>query len=425
MVSSAGAQDIVPPLALSFEDAIRMAGEKPASVVMAHERVQQAVARLAQAHSSLLPQVSASASEERRTVNLAAEGITIPIPGFSTEVGPFNTFDARLKLTQAIFDAETLQSLKFARAGQDLAFEQKHKAQQDTMALVATLYVEAKRARDAIALGETLETRDKKELTLAASQVKLGTGSQTDADEAVAHLAESQRYLTAAQSQAEERRLDLASALDLPVDQAIVFKDSPTLAPEAAMNPLTSEELESHPDVAVARQTLVQREAQAGVIKAGYAPKVSAEADYGASGNLPSNSIGTYNYGGQVSMPIFEGGDRQRRVDEAQHQVQESQTQLEDTRIQTQAKARSAAESVKSSWAAVQSKKTALEVADKELDLARQKLRLGVGTDLEWIEQEARDAQARDDWEEATATYQMARVTLAQALGKMESLVTP
>jgi outer membrane protein len=424
-VASGWAQGSGQPIELTFEEAIHMAGEKPAGVITAHERVQQAMARLAQARTSLLPQISAGASEERRTVNLAAQGIAIPVPGFNTRVGPFNTFDARLKLTQALFDAETLHALKFAHAGQDLAIEQKRKVREDSMALVATLYVEAKRAKDGITLGEKFLARDEKELSLATSQVKLGTGSQTDADEVSARLAESQRFLAAAKAQAEERRLDLAAALDLPPDQPILFKESPTSSMEAGLEPLSASELEQHPDVAVARQTLTQREAQAGVIKAGYVPKVSAQADYGASGTLPSDSIATYSYGGQVSVPLFEGGNRQKRVKEAEHQVQESRTQLEDTRIQTEAKAKSAAESVKSSRVGVDSRQTALQVADKELALAQQKLRLGVGTDLELIEQEAKDAQARDDWEEAVATYQMARVTLAQALGKMESLVSP
>jgi outer membrane protein len=390
------------PLDLSFEQAVRMAGEKPASVVMSHERVQQAVARLAQTRTNLFPQVSATASESRQTRNLAAQGITIP--GQDPLIGPFNTFDARLKLTQALFDAETLEGLKFARTGRDLALMQKRKSQQDTMSLVATLYIQAKRAQDAIALGNVLKTREEKELALARSQVSLGTGSQMDAEEAGARLADSERFLTAAQAQAEERRLDLAAALDFPVNQPIVFEDSSQLPPPDTMGPLNVESLESHPDVAVARESLAQKQAQEGVIKSGYAPKVSASADYGASGKLPSDSVGTYTVGGQL---------------------QESQTQLEDVRIQTQAKAKSAAEAVKSSWAAVQARKSASDVANTELELARHKLRLGVGTDLEFTEQEAKAAQASDNWDEAVATYQMARVTLAQSRGKMESLEKP
>ena len=122
-------------------------------------------------------------------------------------------------------------------------------------------------------------------------------------------------------------------------------------------------------------------------------------------------------------MPIYEGGSRQKRVDEATHQVRESQAQLDDVKIQTQARAQSATEAVKRTWAGVESRKTALDVAGKELVIAQRRQEIGVGTDLELVEQETKTAQAKDDYEEALATYQMARVTLAQALGHMESLV--
>jgi outer membrane protein len=407
-------------LELSFEKTVRLAGEAPASVVMSHERVQQAVARLGQTRSSLMPQLSATASQSQRTVNLAAQGITIP--GVNPLVGPFQTFDARLRLTQALFDAETIQGLKFAQAGHRLALEQERKARQDTMALAAALYIEAKRAREGIALGKVLKERDEKELALARSQEGLGTGPETAVDEAEAHLYDSERFLTAAQADAYQRHLDLAAALDLPMDRPIAFQDGPRLAPPEGIEEIASTNLESHPDVAVARETLVQRQAQTGVLKAGYVPKISAQADYGQSGALPSDSVATYQFGGQLSVPIFEGGQRQKKLQEARHQVQESRTQLEDAREQTQAKAWSAFESVKRSWAGVQARESALRVADRELALARQKLKLGVGTDLEWIEQKARRAQAWDDREEAVATYQIARVGLAQALGKMEML---
>ena len=409
-----------PALPLSFQEAVRLAGEKPPAVVMSHERVQQALARLAQARTNLYPQLSAAASETRRTVNLAAQGITIP--GMDPLVGPFNTFDARLKLTQALFDAETLQGLRYAEAGHALALEEKRKVRQDTMALVGTLYIEAKRARDAVALGEALLERDKKETALAGSQVRLGTGSRQALDEAKAREADSVRYLAAARADAESRRLDLAAALDLPLERMISFSEMPTSPPWNEVQEAVLMNGETHPDVAVARETLNQRLAGADVIKAGYAPKVSASLDYGESGNVPSGSLATYNVGGQISIPIFEGGSRQKKVEEAEHQVRESRAGLEDTRVRIRAKARSAAQAEKKSWAGVQAAGTALSVADKDLALAREKLRLGLSTGIEEAEEEAKDAQARDAFEESVATYQTARVSLEQALGKMDAL---
>ena len=58
-----------------------------------------------QALSELLPNVSGRVAETRQLVNLAAFGFPLPA-GFPSIVGPFNVFDARVYLTQSIFDCQ-------------------------------------------------------------------------------------------------------------------------------------------------------------------------------------------------------------------------------------------------------------------------------------------------------------------------------
>jgi len=72
--------------------------------------------------------------------------------------------------------------------------------------------------------------------------------------------------------------------------------------------------------------------------------------------------------------------------------------------------------------AAVESARTALDVQDKKLALARRRNEIGVGTDLELWNRKQKTAQARDI-SKSFCRLSNARVTLAQALGHMESLV--
>ena len=63
--------------------------------------------------SELLPNFSARLGDTRQVVNLEAFGIPVAEPGLPRVVGPFNVFDVRVFLSQAIFD---LRALHEARA---------------------------------------------------------------------------------------------------------------------------------------------------------------------------------------------------------------------------------------------------------------------------------------------------------------------
>src|SRR5580658_2267736 len=101
------AQDVRGPVSLSLKRAVEIATspEGSAKVQLAAEALKQARARSAEARAAFLPDLESSFTDESRTTNLAALGISsikLPIPGFQfpTFVGPFVTMDARATVTQ-------------------------------------------------------------------------------------------------------------------------------------------------------------------------------------------------------------------------------------------------------------------------------------------------------------------------------------
>src|SRR5262245_33239041 len=182
------------PLRLSLGEALRIAQERHVEVVVAEERVKQAISRISQARSGLLPQLSATASQNRQTRNLIAVGIEIP--GVNPLVGPFNSFDARLGLTQAIFDGAALERLRSARVGKALSLAEAEKTKQDVLALVATLYLEAKRAQESVSLTQSLLKQSEERLRLARSRLQLDLGTSFEVTQLTAERADNQSRLT-------------------------------------------------------------------------------------------------------------------------------------------------------------------------------------------------------------------------------------
>lgn len=401
---------------------MEMARERHIQAIVAEERVQQALERISQARAPLLPGLQGTASQYRRTVNLEALGIGFNVPGFDTFVGPFNTFDARISLTQTLFDAGVLSRLKAAHLGQRLSEADWRKARQDAMALVAKLFIDAKRAQERIPWVKAQFSRDVAERQVAQQGQGLGLQSELEKIQAGAVEEQSRAQVTSAETEAVERRLDLAAALGLPQDQAIdfVMEDKIETLPVPKVDEIPSL-VAAHPEVESAERLVRQREQDRKTEVAAFYPKLMGNADFGASGDNPADSDATYNFGGQLTIPIYAGGLRKARVREAASRVQESEAQLEDTRRRQEAKAGSALAALTQAKQLWKAAGVNLNLTERQVNIAQLRYGSGLGSKLELVQAQAGRASALDVRSETLATYYQARVNLAHATGTLET----
>src|SRR5215218_10253300 len=124
IIATAGMLVVASPLAaqttvpLSLGDAVTRAAEETAPVGLAGLRVDEAEARVDEARSALLPNLSVAAAATNRTFNVDAFGFKLPTaPGVEHQplVGPVDNVDARLRLTQPLFDPASLLRTRTAR----------------------------------------------------------------------------------------------------------------------------------------------------------------------------------------------------------------------------------------------------------------------------------------------------------------------
>ncbi len=409
-------------LRLSFQDALQLAQQRQVDVLLANERVQQAIARIAQEKSPLLPKLDGSVSMYRETVNLKSFGINFKVPGFNPLVPPFNVFDARISLQQTLFDLSVLRRLKAAKFSETLSFAEKQKAEEDAMALVANLYLEAQRAEESYQYIQVLQKRDEARLRNAVNQKTLGLGSTIEVTQAESNLAQTKNQVAQAKANKEERRLDLIAALGLDENQKIQYVSHENFLKMQIPN---DEEIRSqvsnHPDIEVAKKQLDVDTQNKKVEVASYFPKLSASANYGPNGPHPGDVDDTYAYGGILNIPLYQGGLRKAKVQEASSKIRESSIQLDQTQKDKLSQAYSALESLKQAKVGVAAAQADFTKSSQELNLAQQKKSIGVGTDLQVIEYEAQFANSKDIQSEAIATYRLAWVNWVHSLGGMRS----
>jgi outer membrane protein TolC len=152
-------------------------------------------------------------------------------------------------------------------------------------------------------------------------------------------------------------------------------------------------------------------------------PTLSATADYGSIGPGLNNAIPTYSYGISVRVPVFDGGRRDARRVESDSQYRAEKVRTNDLKEQIELDVRLALDSLGSAAEEVEVAKDGLEMAGSELAQARRRYEGGVANSLEVTDAQTRLERARDNQTDALYKYSLARIDLAQAMGKVRSMV--
>ncbi len=405
---------------LTLSEALKLASERDVRLIIAQERVVQALARLGQNRSVLFPQLNISASENRQTRDLRTAGINL---SGDPLVGPFNVFDARARITQTIFDSSAMARFKSAQAGHELSMAELHKIQEDVLVLVATIFLDAQRSAQSVEYVQALINKEEKALAIAQSQKDLGISSDVDVKKAQASYNTAMRLFNEAKAHATESRLDLLTALGWDVNTSIQFLDDDGLNFPIPQEDYSLDSVEHLPEMAVARGQLTLDKSNLNVEKAGYWPKISMFADYGPSGVDPTDQNETYTLGVQASWPILDGGLRKYSKKEAESRVRESEAALQDTQRQSQSKILNALESFHQAQALAKEKESQHELSKQQLLLAQQRKIDGSASDLEVLDAMAQEAGAHDQENEARAALLTAQINWVSSVGRMNDFL--
>jgi len=411
------------PIRLSLKDALENVDTVNFQVMMASARLEQAIARISQAQSDLLPHLEGTVNGSRQTSDLRAGGIQIPIPGFKEQVGPYNTFDARARVTVALFDPSAFERLRAAKKGENLSQAELDKTREDILALVSDLYVDARRKHQTVELLKILLEKDQMAYEISENSLNQGTETELSTNQFKSNLDQSKYLYAQAKHQAEDAYLDLEAALQLPTDRPLVFIDDRNFVGTLEKKAQINFNKGTNADMALASSTLEARKADRKAAIADFMPQVSGSANYGRSGESPDRASNTYFVGVQASIPIWEGGSQQARLKEVNGQLKEAQENLLDVNQQTEVNIAKARAAITEARDLNKAKIQALQTAQKSLRIAFHAQEIGSGTVLEVMQAKANLAVAEDAYNEAQAAWVMAHIDLLHVQGRLRELI--
>jgi len=133
---------------LTLRDAVARALSDGTAARLSSERVLQSRARELQSRSGLLPQVETEVQDSNQILNLKTFGFTLP--GLPSTVGPFNVFDAHVRIASRIIDVAAYRRWLASRQGIVVSEVERRTTENEVAAAVATLYVSLQRAQTSI-----------------------------------------------------------------------------------------------------------------------------------------------------------------------------------------------------------------------------------------------------------------------------------
>ncbi len=408
----------LPILRLSLREAMSAAVEENPTVQLFQERITQAQDIANTQFGSLLPNLSGRISGARRRLFFGSFGRDPVI------ADPDRLYETRALLTQNLFSLSLIHKWRAARTGVDVAGLSAEVTRLNTMATVGLLYFEVLRAQATVNARQADVDLNHKLLRFTSQRQTAGMATLLDVNRVHVRLVnERQRWLVA-KSARTRAKLNFIRSIGLSFDLDLVLTD------ELTANSFPDQTLQDTLEVAknhrVELKLQKQKERLASITLSSVTgerlPSLQASADVGLIGNEISKMLTNDNIQVLMTIPIFDGGQREGRISESRSRVRQETLTTRDVKYQISLEVRDAFFSLQSAKDQVAEAKKGFVLSLKEVKLARARFAVGVNTNLEVTDAQRAGANARDNIIEALFNYNAARIDLARAQGRLEDL---
>jgi outer membrane protein TolC len=406
---------------LTLDDAIARGLRNNLGVILSGTQTATAKAQRMSQLQGLLPDVEASIKESDLQVNLAAQGLRIP--GFPTVVGPFGYTDLRVSLAWSLVDVKSLREYLASKHGFQAAQLSAQDARELVILTVGNAYLLVVADETRVTSVQAQVATAKISLDQAVANHQAGTAPLLDELRSRVDYQTLQQQLIVAQNSLDKDRLALARTIGLPLAQKYNVVDK---APYAAFDQVDV-------DAAIKQAHLNRKDLQALVEQTKSAeeqrkaatadryPTLTANVDYGDIGVNVRHSHGTVDISGNLSVPVFKEFTLRGEAEEAQAQLDTQKAQLSDANAQVDADVRDALLDIQSAQRQVEVARSSMELAKEALSEAQQSYAAGVSDNLAVSQAEQSVAQADEQYVDSLYRHNVAKLSLARALGAAES----
>ncbi len=377
--------------------------------------------------SALLPQLSARGRQAYENISYKEIGLKLPpipgLPSLPATSGGFGYQDARVSLTQSLYDAGLRNHYRARKSDEQASVLNIQDSRDVVVFAVGTAYLQviASAARVETAKAQLASAGELDQQT--ADRVKSEVSPEIDSLRAQVERQSAEQRLTNATNQLEKDKLTLARIIGLAIDQDFRVTDP------LSYHPLTGITNESATDDAL-RSRADLRSAEASVQAAGFTlraqkaqrlPVVSVSADYGGAGANVGNFNQVYTVSGSMSVPIYTGGRIRADIQQAQADLARREAEYEDLKGRVAYDVRVAWLDLSASDSSVKVAERNRSLADRALTQSQDRYTNGVTNYLEVVQAQEAVMVAGENYIQSLFSYNVAMISFARAVGSAET----
>jgi len=412
---------------LTLDEAVRRGLQANLGIVNSSLALQSSTAQRSEARSALLPNVSASVSENAAKLNLAAEGFSASAFGdpslqFPASVGPYHYYDLHGALQQSLLDITAIRNLRSQEQLLQAQTFQSRQAREEVVLAVTGVYLQLMAD---VALGD-LQTAEvayaEATYKQAQSQADAGNKAPIEASRSLVQLQREQQRLRSQQGEIEKRRIQLARLIGLGPGTHIVPKEKfAALSPEASsVMQLVEQAWSQRLDLKGAEAQLRAAEEARKAASAQHLPSVSLNGTYGLQGVNPNQGVPVFQATASLSVPLFQGGRIQAETAQADTVVKQRRAELADQRGVVESEVRTALIDLQVANDQVVLAASNRKLATQTLEQSQDRFAVGVADSVEVVDSQELLAAADHDYVNGLFSQYIAKITLAHAMGEAE-----
>ncbi len=451
---------------LTLDQAIRIALDENREIRTARLGLEEADNRVDEAWGSVYPSVDFNASYTRNVspaVNFLPAGIFNPDAGpdeyIAVQFGADNQWSSTISVEQPLFSAGAFLGVGAAGRFENLQREVYRGTTQNVVTRVRTTYYDLLLAQEQARLSGRSVERVRESLEETRALNRAGLVADYDVLRLEVELANLEPTLRQAENLVRQARRTLAVELDLPegtevrVEGSLASLELDSLEANTPANRqvLTFMGFQAPSDAlleralelaAEARSDLRQlelteslRQTELRLEQVEYLPRVSLFGTYlisaqdNGSPDFFARGDGqraySRNVGIQVSLPLFQGFQRDARIDQKRAVLRQAETQTRLATDQARSQVRTLVEQVEESLLRARGQRLAVRQARRGFEIAGAQYREGVGSQLELTDAEVALRQSEFNYAQAVYDYLVARARLDEATGRVPGVDVP
>jgi len=423
--------------ATSLVEAWRAAQEHDLEYAAARDAHEAGQARRAQGSALWRPSVSLTGTAGRMSSNTETSGAQFFAPGFgqsnnvafNTSVNDGNTESWAVTARQPLISRERLAQSRQLDLSADLAELQWREARQSLMLRMAERYFDVALAGESLRVLREQQAAVERALAEVQERFRLGDIPITDTHEATARAQAIKAQVLAAETDLQLKQIAISDMTGLPPQSLQLQIPGPgsVEAEVAALGHWLDEAATSNPslrmqaaNVAVAQQEAAKFRATASpsldlVAKAGR-DHLSGSGDFGPASNTASSGM----IGVQLTVPLFTGGYRSAKLEEALGLADKAKDEEARTRQQVALRTRAAWLGLTVGANRVAALSAALQASRARLDATRLGQQVGDRTTLDLLNAENDAASAELNLVQARMGLITERLRLAALAGALD-----